>query len=99
NSEDDVEVARPRQTAPQPAQAGLVRTAADMLARARTPAIYAGVGVHRSGGHMELLELAELLDAPVFTTAQGKGAIPEDHPLAVGNRWTAEPELIKLLSE
>jgi acetolactate synthase-1/2/3 large subunit len=35
----------------------------------------------------------------VFTTAQGKGAIPEDHPLAVGNRWTGEPELIQLLAE
>jgi acetolactate synthase-1/2/3 large subunit len=70
-----------------------------MLARAARPAIYAGVGVHRSGAHAQLLELAELLEAPVFTTAQGKGAIPEDHPLAVGNRWTGEPELIKLLGE
>jgi acetolactate synthase-1/2/3 large subunit len=70
-----------------------------MLARARAPAIYAGVGVHRSGAHAELLQLAELLDAPVFTTAQGKGAVPEDHPLAVGNRWTGEPELIRMLGE
>ena len=100
NSSGDVAIAPLRPAAlPQPAPTGLVRTAADMLARARTPAIYAGVGVHRSGGHMELLQLAELLDAPVFTTAQGKGAIPEDHPLAVGNRWTGEPELIKLLIE
>jgi acetolactate synthase-1/2/3 large subunit len=99
NNTDDVEIAQPRQAAPQSAQAALVRTAADMLARARRPALYAGVGVHRSGGDMELLQLAELLDAPVFTTAQGKGAIPEDHPLAVGNRWTGEAELIKLLSE
>lgn len=99
NGTDEVTIEQPRQTAPQGAQTGLVRTAADMLARARTPAIYAGVGVHRSGAHTELLALSELLDAPVFTTAQGKGAIPEDHPLAVGNRWTGEPELIKLLSE
>src|SRR5437879_5386435 len=99
NGSDDVDVTPPIQTEPRAAQAALVRSAADMLARARAPAIYAGVGVHRSGGHRELLQLAELLDAPVFTTAQGKGAIPEDHPLAVGNRWTGEPELIKLLSE
>jgi acetolactate synthase-1/2/3 large subunit len=99
NSTDDVAVVPPKPATPRPAETGLVHTAADMLARARTPAIYAGVGVHRSGGHGELLELAELLDAPVFTTAQGKGAIPEDHPLAVGNRWTGEPELIKILSE
>ncbi len=77
----------------------MVHAAANMLARAERPAIYAGVGIHRAGGHAEILALAEWLDAPVFTTAQGKGAIPEDHPLAVGNRWTGEPELIKLLSE
>jgi acetolactate synthase-1/2/3 large subunit len=99
NGSDDVDVTRPIQTEPRVAQAALVRSAADMLARARRPAIYAGVGVHRSGSHLELLELAELLDAPVFTTAQGKGAIPEDHPLAVGNRWTGESALTKLLSE
>jgi thiamine pyrophosphate-dependent acetolactate synthase large subunit-like protein len=81
------------------ADAALVRAAVEMLKRARKPAIFAGVGLHRAGGHAELLALAEVLDALVFTTAQGKGAIPEDHPLAVGNRWTGEPELIKLLSE
>jgi acetolactate synthase-1/2/3 large subunit len=99
NDHDDVDIAAPRPGSRQSAEASLVRAAADMLARAHTPAIYAGVGVHRSGAHTKLLELAELLDAPVFTTAQGKGAIPEDHPLAVGNRWTGEPELVKLLGE
>jgi acetolactate synthase-1/2/3 large subunit len=99
NDTEDVEIARPLTVARQPADVALVRAAADMLARARRPAIYAGVGVHRSGAHVELLELAELLDAPVFTTAQGKGAIPEDHPLAVGNQWTGEPELIAVLGE
>jgi acetolactate synthase-1/2/3 large subunit len=77
----------------------MVRAAANVLAGATSPAIFAGAGVHRSGAHTELLKLAELLDAPVFTTAQGKGSIPEDHPLAVGNRWTGEAELINFLSE
>src|SRR5438552_236784 len=90
---ESLPVSRPR------ADAALVRTAAEMLARAERPAIYAGVGVHRSGAHAEVLALAEKLEAPVFTTAQGKGAIPEDHPLAVGNRWTGEADLIKLLRE
>jgi acetolactate synthase-1/2/3 large subunit len=85
--------------APRTSDAGLVRTAARMLASAQTPAIYAGAGVHRAGAHAEIRQLAERLDAPVFTTAPGKGALPEDHPLAIGNRWTSEPELTQLLAE
>jgi acetolactate synthase-1/2/3 large subunit len=99
NGTEDVGAVEPASGVRDSAEAALVRAAAEMLARARTPAIYAGVGVHRSGAHAELLELAERLDAPVFTTAQGKGAIPEDHPLAVGNRWTGEPRLVKMLAE
>jgi acetolactate synthase-1/2/3 large subunit len=84
---------------PRVADAALVRTAARMLSNARKPAIYAGAGVHRAGAHAEVCQLAERLDAPVFTTAPGKGSVPEDHPLAIGNRWTGEPELLRLLAE
>jgi acetolactate synthase-1/2/3 large subunit len=84
---------------PPAADTTLVRTAARMLSSAQRPAIYAGAGVHRAGAHAEVRQLAERLEAPVFTTAPGKGAIPEDHPLAVGNRWTGEPELTQLLAD
>jgi acetolactate synthase-1/2/3 large subunit len=36
----------------------------------------------------ELLKLAELLDAPVMTTTDGKSAFPEDHALALGSGGT-----------
>jgi acetolactate synthase-1/2/3 large subunit len=47
--------------------------------------IWAGSGVLRSGAWREVVQLAELLDAPVATTYMGKGAIPDDHPLAAGS--------------
>ena len=62
-----------------------VALAADALAHARRPVIWAGGGVIRSGAAPELRELAERLDAPVATTYMGKGAIAADHPLAAGN--------------
>src|SRR5262249_23000486 len=44
----------------------------------------AGGGVLSSGAAAEVQQLAEALDAPVFTTGNGRGAIPEDHRLAMG---------------
>lgn len=49
---------------------------------------HARVGIYAGGGCLdysrELAAVAELLQAPVATSVSGKGAIPEDHPLAVG---------------
>jgi len=61
-----------------------VRKVVDMLANAEQPVIYAGGGVIWSGASAELVELAELLGAPVTTSLLGKGTIPEDHPLSLG---------------
>ena len=58
--------------------------AAAVLRRAARPVIWAGGGVIRSGAQNELRELAERLQAPVATPYMGKGALPDDHPLAAG---------------
>ena len=55
-----------------------------LLISARRPAILAGGGVIAAGGQGELLRLAERLDIPVATSLRGKGAVPEDHALALG---------------
>ncbi len=44
--------------------------------------IYAGFGCMDVGNR--LVEIAELLQAPVASSVSGKGAMPEVHPLAVG---------------
>jgi acetolactate synthase-1/2/3 large subunit len=61
-----------------------VRRAADLLFAAERPVVLAGAGVHAAGAHASLLRLAERLRLPVATTMNGKGAIPESHPLALG---------------
>ena len=63
---------------------GAVREAAERLLQAETPLILAGQGVLYAEASAELIEIAELLGAPVATTLQGKSAIPEAHPLATG---------------
>ena len=57
---------------------------ATLLAEAKNPVLYPGGGVVSSGAASALTELATFLEIPVLYTLMGKGAIPDDHPLAVG---------------
>lgn len=61
-----------------------VRGAVTALLAARRPVIFAGQGVLWAEASDQLVQLAELLDAPVATTNSGKSAFPENHPLALG---------------
>ena len=64
---------------------GQLKKAAEMLSGAKRPLFLAGGGVNiaRAGGAMTAL--AELCGVPVVTTVMGKGALPSDHPLYIGN--------------
>jgi acetolactate synthase-1/2/3 large subunit len=62
----------------------LVDQATALLKESHRPVIWAGGGVVLSGAAAELQALAEALQAPVVTTPQGRGSIPEDHALAFG---------------
>jgi acetolactate synthase-1/2/3 large subunit len=61
-----------------------IKKAAEVLVNAERPLILAGGGVIDAGATEELRYLAEFLGAPVVTTLLGKGAIPENHPFALG---------------
>src|SRR5689334_13269570 len=62
-----------------------VKEVAAALVAAERPVIYAGQGVHYAKAWKQLRELAELLEAPVTTSLQGKSAFPETHPLSLGS--------------
>ena len=62
-----------------------VAEAAAALVAAERPVIYAGQGVHYARAWRQLRDLAELLEAPVTTSLQGKSAFPETHPLSLGS--------------
>jgi len=59
---------------------GQVRRAAQLIAEAERPFIYAGGGIIAADASAELRELAELIDAPVVTTLMGLGSMPSNHP-------------------
>lgn len=64
--------------------AAQVERAAVLLAKAARPVMVCGGGVHLSRAYDEVRALAELMTMPVATSINGKGAIAEDHPLALG---------------
>ena len=61
-----------------------VGAAVGLLRLAERPGVIAGGGA--AGAAEALVALAERLGAPVITTANGKGTIPDGHPLALGAR-------------
>src|SRR5215212_1439886 len=61
-----------------------VKKAVDMLLAAERPVLLVGQGVRYGGAAVELVALAERLQIPVASSASGLGAIPSEHPLALG---------------
>jgi acetolactate synthase-1/2/3 large subunit len=70
-----------------------VKQAARLLASAKNPLLLAGQGVLYAQASDRLMQLAELIPAPVATTNPGKSAIPESHPLALGASTRSRPKM------
>lgn len=76
-----VELRRPEPQRPAP---DAIVAVAELLRGAQRPLVLGGGGVPGGGAATEFTALAERLGAPVLTTAEGRGAIREDHPLSLG---------------
>ena len=63
---------------------GAIADAAALITQSSKPVIYVGGGVIKANANRELLQLAELLGAPVVTTLMARGAFPDSHTLHLG---------------
>ena len=61
-----------------------IENAAKMIMAARKPVLYVGGGVTLSNTSKELMQLAELIQAPVTTTLMAMASFPKRHPLSLG---------------
>jgi acetolactate synthase-1/2/3 large subunit len=86
------ELPKEAMASPSPTQAdpAAVDRAVMMLLEAKRPVLVAGDGVYWADAAAELKELAELLSIPVNMRRMARGAITEDHPLAVGGAYRAD---------
>ncbi len=80
----DVEAIEAPRLRPAAPGADGIDAAVELLAGAERPLVIAGGGVIMADAADLLTQLAETLDAPVATTIDGRGAIPETHRLALG---------------
>ena len=81
-----------------PPRRELVTEAVRLLNGAERPVILAGGGVVRAGAEAALLDLAEMLRAPVVTTFGAKGAFPWAHPLSLQS-WLEDWHTTELLQD
>ncbi len=91
----DVELREPEEYPHPAADAARVQTGAQILFESANPLIWAGGGVISAGAHEALQKVAEYLQAAVITTPEGKGAISERHPLALGAHWLRNDPVAK----
>ena len=84
-------VASPYRTEARPAgDPALIRSAIELLAKARKPLVLTGSGVLWSRAENQLQKFIDATGMPFFTTPQGRGVIAEDHPRSFpGARSTA----------
>ncbi|MFE5917935.1 thiamine pyrophosphate-binding protein [Streptomyces sp. NPDC056468] len=94
-AQEDPEEAGPGASGPSPDAVELAAAQA-LLSGSRRPLIWAGGGACRA--RPELLALLEATGAGLLTSNSGRGSVPEDHPLVIGN-FATTPAARALLAE
>ena len=85
----EAEVIAAEEYPPRIAETGDVEQAARILASAERPAITVGGGARISVAGDEVLQLANLLQAPLMGTQNSKGVVPENSPFYVGTNYAS----------
>jgi benzoylformate decarboxylase len=97
----DIDLSAPTRVAPRlRGDRAAIEAAAALLADAKRPLIMAGDAVAQSRAHAELIELAELLGAPVYTEfVPSTASFPASHPLFRGSMIRLAPDVRKVLDQ
>ncbi|HEY3062275.1 MAG TPA: thiamine pyrophosphate-dependent enzyme [Chloroflexota bacterium] len=82
NATGDCTLVQPAVPAPRAADPELIGQAAERLRLAERPVIYSGGGTLAAGAWPELQAVAEMLEAPVVMSVDGRGAVSDRHDLA-----------------
>jgi benzoylformate decarboxylase len=100
-ADGEIELLAPTRVAPRVrGDRAAIEAAAVILASAERPVIMAGDAVAQSRAHAELVELAELLGAPVYTEfVPSTASFPSSHPLFRGSMIRLAPEVRKVLEQ
>src|SRR5215813_1308009 len=92
-ADGNIDLSAPTRIAPRTrGDRAAIEAAADILARAERPVIMAGDAVAQSHANKELVELAELLGAPVYAEfVPNTASYPTSHPLFRGSMIRLAP--------
>jgi benzoylformate decarboxylase len=101
NAEEEIDLGAPTRVAPHiRGDRAALEAAATLLVKAERPLIMAGDAVAQSRAHSELVELAELIGAPVYPEGIANTAsFPSMHPLFRGAMVRLAPAIRAILAE
>lgn len=61
-----------------------INSAVELIRKSERPLIISGSGINHTRATDEILQFAQLLEAPIAMTGMGKSSVPEDSPYSIG---------------